>query len=186
MARSQHLSAHLLAPSFAAALALAALVPTLGCGNGTEAPSAWITFDACQPLTLALDPGAPSAESDGVAAGIALWNAAAGTKLALGVGSDPASEPAGADAGTPATLPVHFQQAAAPFHGLYDAPSGQIFINTDLTDHQLAVTVAHEVGHAFGLVHRTDQPSLMNPSNLMIEPQPVDIKTLETRWGACR
>jgi hypothetical protein len=182
VARSQHLSA----PSFAAALALVALAPALGCGDGGgQAPSVWIMFDACQPLTLAPDPGIPAAQSDGVAAGIALWNAAAGTKLALAAASDP-SVAAGADAATPLTLPVHFQQAGAPFHGLYDAPNGQIFINDDLTDHQLAVTLAHEVGHAFGLLHRTDQPSLMNPSNLMIEPQPVDIDTLETRWGACQ
>jgi hypothetical protein len=143
-------------------------------------------FDACQPLALAPDPGIPQAESDGVAAAIAMWNATAATRLTL---ADPAgaAELAGAaDGAAPAAVPVHFQAAAAPFHGLYDAPNGQIFINTDLADHQLAVTVAHEVGHALGLVHRTDQPSLMNPSNLVIEPQPVDIDTLVTRWGACR
>ena len=181
-------------------LGLATIVPllaALGCSNGDPGPTGpYIAFDACQPLVLVPDPGIPAAESAGVAAAIAMWNAAAPTKLELAdpadsaapVPGDPAAPvpTAAADAGTPLTLPVHFQAAGAPFHGLYDAPNGQIFINTDLTDHQLAVTVAHEVGHAFGLVHRTDQPSLMNPSNLMIEPQPVDISTLETRWGPCQ
>ena len=182
--RSASIAAPLASPIHLRFIPLVVVVPlvaALGCGAGNPAPTGPdIAFDACQPLTLIPDPGIPGAEVDGVAAAIAMWNAAAPTKLML------ASSVDAMDAATPVTVPVHFQDAAAPFHGFYDAPSGQIFINTDLTDHQLAVTVAHEVGHAFGLLHRTDQPSLMNPSNLMIEPQPVDINTLETRWGPCQ
>jgi hypothetical protein len=185
---------HLRALGLIAAVALATLAPGAGCGGDPGPSGPAVLFDACQPLVLLADPAATSAQSAGVAAGIGFWNAAARTKLTLASAADGASagplaasppEAASPDGGTPLTLPVHFQQAAAPVHGLYDAPNGQIYINDDLTDHQLAVTLAHEVGHAFGLVHRTDQPSLMNPSNLMIEPQPVDIDTLETRWGAC-
>jgi hypothetical protein len=164
------------AAALASLAVLAVCVFGLGCGGAAPSGPA-VVFDACQPLELAADPTATAAEAAGVAAGIALWNLAVGTHLTLASGADPVSGP---------TLPIHFQQAAAPFHGLYDAPNGQIFINDDLTDHQLAVTVAHEVGHSFGLVHITDEPSVMNPANLMIEPQAVDIDTLETRWGPCQ
>jgi hypothetical protein len=161
---------------------LAVLAAGLGCGGAAPSGPA-IVFDPCQPVALAADPTATSPALAGVAAGIALWNAAAGTHLTLAGGAETVTAPMA----TPmATLPIHFQAAAPPFHGLYDAPDGQIFINDDLTDHQLAVTVAHEVGHSFGLVHITDQPSVMNPANLMIEPQAVDINTLETRWGPCQ
>jgi hypothetical protein len=170
-----HLDRPLAALAALAALAIGA--SGLGCGGGGAPSGPAVVFDACQPLALAADPAATAAETAGVAAGIALWNLAAGTHLTLAPGADPVSAP---------TLPIHFQPAAPPFHGLYDAPDAQIFINDDLTDHQLAVTVAHEVGHSFGLVHVTDQPSVMNPANLMIEPQAVDISTLVTRWGPCQ
>ena len=106
-----------------------------------------------------------------------LWNDRAGTHLMMGADPQAGSGASG--------LPIHFQNAGPPFHGLYDAPSGQVFINTDLAGAPLAVTIAHEIGHAFGLVHvpADQRTSVMNPNNLVVEPTAEDVDTLATRWG---
>ncbi len=111
-----------------------------GCADGSSAGSA-ITFDPCAGITVAMAGTPTQPQSDGVAAAIALWNATGQTRLS-----------AGPDAAA-ASIPVHFQFAASPDHGLYDGQQGAIFVNEDLTGDPLAVTLAHELGHAFGLVH---------------------------------
>ena len=151
-----------------------------GCGDGgLDESGPPVLYDPCGPVALVTDPGLTDAQSAGLAAGLALWNARANTRLAIGG--------AGADDPAAGGLPIHFQDAAPPFHGLYDAPRGQVFINTDLSGEALAVTIAHEVGHAFGLVHiSADQrSSVMNPNNLVVEPTPEDVDTLAMRWGVC-
>jgi hypothetical protein len=160
------------------ALALACLpmlLATPGCGGGASPAGEAVEFDACAPVALVLDAALPQAQAAGVAAAIALWNNRAGTRLTLT-----------ADQGGPA-LPIHFQTAAPPFHGFYDAPNGQVFINNDLSGAPLAVTIAHEIGHAFGLVHvpNGQRSSVMNPNNLVVEPTAEDIDALAMRWGAC-
>lgn len=147
-----------------------------GAGCGEPAPAGDpVEFDACLPTALVLDGSVTAAQSAGIAAAVALWNDRAGTQLTLA-----------GDQGGPA-LPVHFQTAAPPFHGFYDAPSGQVFINDDLSGAPLAITIAHEIGHAFALAHvPTDRrSSVMNPNNLVVEPTNEDIDTLAMRWGVC-
>jgi hypothetical protein len=166
--------------SLASPIALALLTvgaAALGCAPG-EAPSGpAVTFDPCASVTLAPDASASAAELAGVAAAAALWNQSAGTALAMAPG---------ASAGTSPQVPIHFQTAAAPIHGLY-APEGQVFINDDLSGAPLAITIAHELGHSFGLVHiPTDvRASLMNPGNLTVSITSADIATLAGLWGRC-
>ena len=151
------------------------LLAAAGCGAGSqEPPGDIVAFDACATLPLILDAGVSNAQSAGITAAISLWNDRAGTRLTLA-----------GDQGTPG-LPIHFEAAAPLFHGLYE-PSGQVFINTDLSGAPLAVTIAHEIGHAFGLVHvpAGQRASVMNPNNLVVEPTPEDIDTLALRWGVC-
>jgi hypothetical protein len=143
-----------------------------------NAPAA-VQFDACQPLQLAADSVSTMAERAGIAGAVDLWNRMAATRLNVPI-----------DVGQPAMspqLPIHFQRAAAPFHGLYDDRNVQIFINQDLDDHARIVAIAHEVGHAFGLVHvAPDQrPSLMNSGNITIDPTADDVAELAVRWGRC-
>jgi hypothetical protein len=158
-----------------AALAAASFVA--GCGGASSAPGPVLKYDACQPLALVTDPTATVAQTAGIAAGIAFWNDRAGTQLQV-VSADPGAGMS--------SVPIHFQSAAPPFHGLYDG--GQIFINDDLTDAPQSVVIAHEVGHSFGLVHipTSERASLMNPGNMTIEPTPADIDTLSTLWGHCQ
>jgi hypothetical protein len=164
--------------SLASPLALALLAAAVGCAQ-SEAPSGpAVTFNPCASVTLAPDEGASTTELAGIAAAAALWNQSAGSALAM---SSPASA-------TPtSTLPIHFQTAAAPIHGLYDAPDGQVFINDDLSGAELAITIAHEIGHSFGLVHipADVRPSLMNPGNLTVSITSDDITTLAGLWGHC-
>jgi hypothetical protein len=130
-------------------------------------------------LTLVVDDGASARQLLGVHAAIELWNVRALTRLQA---SSPL--PPGEDTGTP-TVPLHFRVAAEPSHGFFDPQAGQILINQDLADHALAVVVAHEVGHAFGLVHVSDRPSVMSPGNLNVEPSADDVSALAQLWGRC-
>jgi hypothetical protein len=165
----------------ARSLSLAAVFSLVGvaaCGDEVP-PGESVAFDPCQPLALVPDPGATAEEVQGIAAGAALWNAIASVRLTIATDGAPATTPA---------LPIHYQAAAPAFHGFYDGTTGQVFINTDLGGNAQAVTVAHEIGHAFGLSHvpSGQRVSVMNPGNLNVEPNTGDVDTLALRWGACR
>jgi hypothetical protein len=155
-----------------------AVVSALGCAQDSSDTGAAVKFDPCTPVTLIPDAAATAAQLAGVAAGAALWNASASSDLL-------SASAGGGGAGS--SLPIHFQVAAAPFNGLYDAPSGQIYINDDLAGDELAITIAHEIGHCFGLVHipTSVRPSLMNPANLTVLPTAADVATLAGLWGRC-
>lgn len=153
-----------------------ALTSAINCAQNPSASGPAVTFDPCTPVSLVPDATATPAQLAGVAAGAALWNFSAASDLLPG-----------SSAGGSPTLPIHFQVAGAPFHGLYDAPSGQIYINDDLTGEELAITIAHEIGHSFGLVHvsSNERASLMNPANLTVLPTAADVATLAGLWGRC-
>ena len=158
------------------AVAFPLLAGAIGCGAGNGVSSGDdVAFDACAPVPLLTDDGLTDTQAAGVAGAIALWNGRAGTQLTLATDR------------TAPGLPIHFQNAGAPFHGLYDAPTGQVFINTDLSGAPLAITITHEIGHAFGLVHipADQRVSVMNPNNLVVEPTAEDVDTLAMRWGVC-
>jgi hypothetical protein len=134
--------------------------------------------DACAPLAIARAAATP-AEQAGVDGALALWRD-------HGVSAFDAA-PAGAKPG--ATIDVEFADAAATFHGVYDPAADRVLINRDLTDPAtVAIVVAHELGHAFGLVHipPATRLSLMNPGNLVTPPTDADQQAVEALWGHCR
>jgi hypothetical protein len=168
----------------------------LGCLAGCAPPdssapiSGAVRFDPCASVVLVPDPGLSAAAVAGIVAGIGLWNQAAHARVVMGPvpgDSDSGAAPTPAATGEPVALPIHFQAAGAPFHGLYDPAGAQIFINTDLDGHDRIVAVAHEVGHAFGLVHVPvgERRSVMNSGNLDEEPNAADVAALAEIWGAC-
>jgi hypothetical protein len=158
------------------ALLVAALLG--GCAADTSDHTLQVVFDPCEPVLLVPGPGAGGAEVASMDAAIAMWSAVGEGSLARAA---PAAEPR---AGR--TLEVRFETAAAVFHGVYDDENGVVYINRRLGDpHERAVTIAHEVGHAFALFHISDRPSVMNPANLVIEPNPDDAADLVSQWGEC-
>ncbi|MDB4955358.1 MAG: hypothetical protein JWO36_2927 [Myxococcales bacterium] len=85
------------------------------------------------------------------------------------------------------TLGIAFRSAPVVDMGFYDDTTGTIFVNLDLVDpRQRTITIAHELGHAFGLLHVTDRPSVMNPANLTIAPNDADLAAVAERWGTCK
>lgn len=136
----------------------------------------WRRYDACQPVQVALAAGTTEAQSVAVSAGLAFWNHRAGTRLAL---VDPGESP---------DLVLRFQKASLASLGFYDPDAAVISINSGIADpHDMAVTVAHEVGHALGLQHvgTGERGSVMNPGNRTIEPTEDDIVALAAIWGPC-
>lgn len=154
------------------------------CGGPSSGPVvAAVRFDPCHPLALVVGAGTSGDRSAGVRAAADLWNGAA--RAQLSVDEAPTAPALDATGAASATLPVDFQPAISLSHGYYDPSNGQVLINDDLTARPLAVTIAHEVGHAFGLVHVTGRPSVMNAGNLDVEPNDGDVAALAALWGNC-
>jgi hypothetical protein len=153
-------------------LCVVVLLAAAGCSPGSSTSA--ITYDICTRVDLSPAADSTPAEIQAVDDAIALWRHQ-GVVLTRGDG-------------TGATLPIHFRPAATVFHGVYEGSIGEVFVNRLIPDpHQRAVTVAHEVGHALGLVHidRSRRISLMNPNNLETEPTPGDRQALIQEWGPC-
>ena len=106
-----------------------------GCGS-SSGPG--IVFDPCTELTIT----APTATTDELAAidaAIVMWQ---------GHGVDSLVRIADV-----ADLTVAFRAANPESFGYYDNTSATIYLNSVLPDDQLGIVVAHELGHAFALVH---------------------------------
>jgi hypothetical protein len=153
------------------ALAVALALVT-ACASHPDSTAIATTFDACSPPEL-VTIGATAVQADGIAAAVVLWQRRGVPDLGSGSGSQ---------------LPIVFQDAAPLFHGFYDDTSAKIYINSELSDaHTLAIVIAHELGHAFGL-HHVDpklRSSVMNAGNLVVEPTADDQTALESLWGVC-
>ena len=123
------------------------------------------TFDPC---ALAITASGTTTQMTGIADALALWRHAPPDGVAT-------------------EIEVRFEQAAPAFHGYYDDERGLIYINQRIEEPRaLAIVIAHELGHAFGLEHIDDRDSLMNSGNTMIEPTEDDLAEVTARWGACR
>jgi hypothetical protein len=166
-------------------LSLLSLSQVMGCAD-ESAPIAGLTFDPCASLDIGIAPSLTGEQMQGVTDALAMWNQSAATALApTTTGADPGSTTFSTSR---PMVPLTFQAAAPPFHGLYDDRAGRIYVNADLTDvAPLRITIAHEIGHAFGLPHvsASVRSSLMNTGNTTVGITPEDVDALAAIWGRC-
>lgn len=129
-------------------------------------------FDPCEPAAVTA-PGASAEQLASIDDAIAMWRADGIMQLSRG------------DSGA---ISVVFRDGAAAIYGYYEDTAATIYVNLELTDPaERAVTIAHELGHAFGLVHvaANVRPSVMNPGNLTVVPDGDDAAVLASKWGSC-
>lgn len=154
--------------------ALVAFPLTSGCGSeaGNDGPA--IVFDPCQPTLLLAGADTTAPERAALGDALALWRSVGGPNLSLG------------DQDAAQILPIGFESAAPAFFGLYRPDRGDILINRQLGDAGArAITLAHEIGHAFGLAHVNGRRSLMNPGNLQVPPAAEDSQLIYERRQSC-
>jgi hypothetical protein len=139
-----------------------------------ELPVIANVYDPCDVLVLEVQDATP-ARLAAVEAAATMWNERAGSLLTL---QDLADAP---------RIPVEFDQAAAAFRGLYDDVNPRVYVNTKLVGRDLVITLAHELGHVFGLYHvdKAARPSVMNHGNLLHEVNAGDVDELVALWGEC-
>lgn len=141
----------------------------VACTGGAGDTTIDITHDPCSGITL-LDAGASTSQRAGIAGALQLW-AERGVAL---TGTDPT------------TIEILFEPASVAFRGVYDDERGIIHINDAIDEmSQLSIVIAHELGHAFGLEHVSNRPSVMNPANLTTIPTDDDRTAVEALWGQC-
>lgn len=135
--------------------------------------------DVCAPISLAVH--APSdVQRAGIEGALAMWRA-------HGVSTVSVVE-AAPGAARAAAIELRFEPAGRPFHGLYDDEASVVYINSTIEDPApLAIVIAHELGHAFGLPHveAALRRSLMNPGNFVTPPDEADRAEIEALWGRC-
>lgn len=174
-----------LAPPYLALVLVATAVAALaGCGDlmgPEEAEGDHIepTLDPCQMAVLVPVGELTAAEQRGIDRAIDMWRAVGLEGLTRGSvdGHQEARR-----------LELTFEQAAPFSFGFYDEAAGRVYINASFRDdHARAITIAHEIGHAYGLPHvgREARTSLMNEANLQQPPTLEDRAALQELRGVC-
>lgn len=158
-----------------AALPLVSIAFAVGCGGGTADTELDIVFDICRPVAIWTSESSELQRAD-ISHALDLWRTRGVDDLRLDATPDLPS------------IEIRFADAAPAFHGVYEDEVGVIYVNRDLpTGDARIITIAHELGHAFGLWHVEPQErsSVMNPGNLEFRPTREDGEALQTLWGPC-
>lgn len=139
-----------------------------------------VTFDPCSPLTLVPGGDVEAPEVQGVADAVAAWGAVLPVTIEVGeVGDWPADGPA---------LAITFESGDTPYRAMYWDTLGEISISREhLAPGDYGLAIAHELGHAFGLLHVSpdDRASVMNVGNLEVAPTADDAAAVRALWASC-
>ncbi len=148
---------------------LSSVIALCACGAPSSPETSGILYSPCAWVQVQPEAGTTEAEHASVSAAITLWRDVGLTSLSTSEG---------------VRVPVRFADAAAVFHGVYEPSSGVVSINRELDGIERDITVAHELGHALGLPHVPlgERASVMNPSNLTVQPSPSDQAALQRLW----
>lgn len=134
-------------------------------------------YDPCSPLSIAVLGETGAAEVGGVEGAIAAWMRVLPTQITIG------ATPGAAD-----VLPIRFESGDTFYRAIYWDAFGEISVSRDRLDpDDYALAIAHEMGHAFGLLHvdKSERASVMNVGNLVIEPNDEDAAAIRALWDAC-
>lgn len=149
-----------------------------------------IVFDPCETIFLEVQSTFSNEQYEAVRQAGRMWNDLLGSSI--GISELAANMDVYQDGDAPfsvadRTIPVVFDRAAEAFRGYYDDENGVIYINDRLAIENIAYTLAHEIGHSFGLFHieKTNRISVMNHGNMSIAPNREDAKAVENLWGIC-
>ena len=155
--------------------ATALVVLATACASQDEAAT---VYDPCSPLTLSISSDLGADERRGVDEAIAMWSAVLPTHIEVGTGARASN-----------VLPVIFVRGDVAHRAAYWDRSGIIEIARDrLEPSTYGIALAHELGHAFGLLHvaTSDRASVMNVGNLEVRPGADEAAELRALWPACQ
>lgn len=141
-------------------------------------PSVETTFDPCSDLTIVAAAGTTAAELESIDEAVLVWGAVLPVDIEVAAST---GAPAGA-------LTIHFDSGDTFYRALYFDAIGAIHISREHLapgDHPLAI--AHELGHAFGLLHvpPDERESLMNVGNLEVPATEADAGAVRALWSSC-
>ncbi|MGE0869369.1 MAG: hypothetical protein AB7P03_12440 [Kofleriaceae bacterium] len=140
-------------------------------------PEVGITFDPCSTLVITPAEGATDQEVQSIRDAVTAWSHV--LPVTIEVAAPPQPDPA---------LPLRFESGDTFFRAIYWDDVGQIWVGRDqLAPDDYPIAIAHELGHAFGLLHISpdERPSVMNVGNLELEPNEQDARDVAAMWPSC-
>lgn len=136
------------------------------------------TFDPCSPLAIVTGDGTEPHEVQSVEEAVIAWAQVLPTQIEV-VAPDAATDAA-------AAIDIRFDSGDTFYRALYLDSIGVIRVSRDrLAVDDLPLAIAHELGHAFGLLHEDGRESVMNVGNLEIAPTPEDAAAVRALWDSC-